>query len=110
MAQIQGIDSVLADLGKAEQKYAVAGTEDVAQDVVKELLAASRGRIQKAGREVAKSAIGMGWPRANNGRLVGKPRNVEFRQSGKYIHLWPGIGDMKTEIARIITDEIKGVL
>ena len=35
---------------------------------------------------------------------------VEFRWNGKYAYLWPGLIEMKSEILKILTKELRGTL
>ena len=50
-----------------------------------------------------------GWGGKREGKSSYAPY-VEFRWGGRYAYLWPGVKDMKKEIERLITAELKGVL
>ncbi len=50
-----------------------------------------------------------GWGGQREGKSSYAPY-VEFRWGGRYAYLWPGVKDMKKEIERLITAELKGVL
>ena len=122
MAQMEGLKGVLKNLDKAEKEI-VKGAE---RGMKKAVLATS-SHIKK---EFRRSVTGKGFDNRTgrlratiNGKVIWKSKYVlvgyvyagthyavyvEFRWSGKYAYLWPGIIEMKKEIYKLIEKETRG--
>ena len=131
MGLVHGLDNVLRNLKAAEQK----GARAAARGVTKAAMATAAHIKKEYRRNVTgkgfSNVTGMlrasivsevelkkgqvigyviaGWGGQREGKSSYAPY-VEFRWGGRYAYLWPGVKDMKAEIERIITNEIKGVL
>ncbi len=131
MGVIHGLDHVIRKLKASEQKGVRAAARGVTKAAmataahikkeyrrnvtgkgfnnVSSLLRASIRSEVKLESGVILGYVIAGWGGQREGKSSYAPY-VEFRWGGRYAYLWPGVKDMKAEIERLITEEIKGVL
>jgi len=128
---LYGVKNVLGNLDKAERagrkaaergitKAAMATAAHIKKEFRREvsgkgfqnrsgmLRASIRSEVRLKSNEVIGYVIA-GWGGTQKGKKSYAPY-VEFRWSGKYAYLWPGVKEMKKKIEKIITDEMKGVI
>jgi len=128
---LYGVKNVLGNLDKAERagrkaaergitKAAMATAAHIKKEFRREvsgkgfqnrsgmLRASIRSEVRLKSNEVIGYVIA-GWGGTQKGKKSYAPY-VEFRWSGKYAYLWPGVKEMKKKIDKIITDEMKGAI
>ena len=128
---LYGVKNVLGNLDKAERagrkaaergitKAAMATAAHIKKEFRREvsgkgfqnrsgmLRASIRSEVRLKSNEVIGYVIA-GWGGTQKGKKSYAPY-VEFRWSGKYAYLWPGVKAMKKKIEKIITDEMKGAI